>query len=398
MVLPILDPAPSGKPHDYSLRAIHRVQMMKAPVAAVEPRPIEWHNPNQKYLVHRDQKDGGTCTGQAACYGMAHNYIRLTGDIPTAEQMAKLQRDVIDSLGSLVDILPPHEFSSECAYQMGRDAGKVTYPSGGEIRFVAKAMRDYGIVLESQWHSDKLRTKVWNYPPGARETSDGGLSPEDAAKFASNHRIKGWAMVGSPDGDATWDEICDAIYRYGWVMCAIPVYTNYTEMQGQEVPVYPNPQGCAIGGFHAQCVDGYSPAALDIEHSWREFCGQHGLLPVEYYNYARSQCVWLVYIDEEETLIGEEIHTSCNITCNTPAIVSVDGIVVGPSPQKIAIEKGVKYIVKVSAEGFASQEKVIDDGTGDIEFTLTIALPPSKKTWWMKIIDWIIDILKIKRD
>ena len=73
-------------------------------------------------------------------------------------------------------------------------------------------------------------------------------------------------------------------------MCAIPIYSNFDEMAGQEHPDYPYPNG-EIDGFHAQIVDGYTPEALDIEHSWYGWCGQHGTLSKEYYEYARDQCV-----------------------------------------------------------------------------------------------------------
>lgn len=393
MTLPILDPVPSGKPHDYSLRSIRRVQA-KVPTAVVQT-PEEWHNPNQKHLFHTDQKNGGTCTGQAAVYGFQHNYIRLTGDIPTPEEIAAIKRNVIDSLGSLVDIPPPHTFSPESAYQMGRAAGNITYPSGGEIRFVAKAMRDYGINLESQWHSDKERTNVWVYPPGARETPDGGLSPEKAAEFAALHRIQGWAMVGTPDGDATYDEICAAIYKYGWVMAAIPIYTNFVEIQGQEHPIYPLPNG-ELDGFHAQCIDGFSQTSLDCEHSWWGFCGQHGEIPKGYYDFARDQCVWLVWIDEDEVAIGKEIHTSLEINCNVPAKLYVGGVLIGNIPQKIAIEKGNNYQITVSADGYIAHSQVVDESTSSPLMVVLEPLPlPVEPKWYQNIIDFFIGLWEI---
>ena len=392
---PILDPIPTTRPHDYSLRAIRKAQEVKPGAVTLLAFPEEWHNPNQKYLAHREQKNGGTCTGQSGAYGARHNYIKLTGDKPTAEEMAQIKRDVRDSLGSLVDILPAKEFSSECLYQMGRAAGNITYPSGGDIRFVAKAMRDYGVCLESQWHSDKERLKVWMYPPGARKTPDGGATPEEAAEFAAGHRISGWAMVGRADGFATFDEVRAAIYKYGWVKCAIPIYTNFAEMWGQEVPVYPFPNG-ELDGFHAQIVDGYTASELDIEHSWFGWCGQHGILPKEYYTYARDQCVWLVYIDDEEALIGKEIHKLLTITTNIPAMITVDGTKIGNSPQKIAREIGKQYTVCAEADGYEKQCQVVDESTApELAFVLEPLppIPPIKKGIFETLIEFLAGII-----
>ena len=398
---PVLDNIPDTRPHDFSYREIKRLQGKGEPVVIAQ-RPVEWHNPNQKYLAHRDQMNGGTCTGQSAAYGAAHNYMKLTGDIPTPDQLSQLRRNVRDSLGSLVDILPPHEFSSECAYQMGRYYGNVTYPSGGDIRFVAKSMRDHGICLESMWHSDKERTCVWMYPPGARKTDDGGVTPEEETAFSSLHKIKGWAMVGTPDGDATYDEICQAIYEKGWVMCAIPIYTNYREIQGQTVPVYPLPNG-EIDGFHAQIVDGYSPDALDIEHSWWGFCGQHGKLPYEYYRMARDMCVWLVWLDDEEVLIAKShYHTLEIITkdskTGTPidADIYVGGVKVGVGTQKIACEPGKEYTIEAKKVGYTDKQTVYLGS--DSDQTITLLLDPDGtapvKNWFERLIEWIISLFR----
>jgi hypothetical protein len=256
-------------------------------------------------------------------------------------------------------------------------------------------MRDYGWALEKDWHSDKSRECVWTYPPGVVGARADVVGVDQTAidAFAARHRIKGWAMVGTPDGDATWDEIRAAIYKYGAVMCAIPIYSNFSEMGGQERPDYPYPNG-ELDGFHAQIVDGYTPDALDIEHSWFGWCGQHGTLSKEYYDYARSLCVWLVYIDEEEVKIGKETHTSCNITSNVPAQISVDGVVIGMSPQKIAIEKGKKYIIVATADGYKPVATTVDEGVRELVLSLEALPAPKPKTWWEMLIEFIARLFK----
>jgi hypothetical protein len=237
------------------------------------------------------------------------------------------------------------------------------------------------------WHSDKSRKKVWMYPPGARETIDGGVSAEEAALFAECHRIKGWAMVGRGDGDATWDEICDAIFEYRRVLCGIPIYANYVEMQGGD-GTYPLPKG-EIVGYHAQVISGYSPDYLHIKHSWFGFCGQHGKLPYEYYLAARDQCVWMVCIDDAEVLIGHAINTPLTITANVPAQLTVTvfpnltGTIVGNTPQTIALENGKQYAITATAPGYISHTEKVDENTGTLNFILVPV--PVNETFWQKM-------------
>lgn len=386
---PVLDPVPIGKPHDYSLRK------MKAPVPEeVIVSPESWTNPHENDVADADQDFRGTCTGQATRYWSDFNYIELTGDRPTPEERSHYAKDVIDPIGTRHDVLFDNSFSAECSYQMGRFVGNITYPSGGEIRFNARALRDYGICLESQWHTDKAGTNVWVYPPGARPNG-GGASPEEAEKFSALHRVKGWAMIGREDGDASWDEIRAAINKYKKILCGIPIYENYQSMAGGD-GTYPTPRG-PIVGYHAQCVYGHTPDYLKLKHSWGSWCGVNGKLTKEYFNIARDQCVWLAIIDDEETKILHDIYNSISITSNVEAVITVDGVVVGKSPQRVAIEKGRDYVIAASADGYIAQSKMVDESSGDVHFVLEPSVP-ANKAWWQKLIDWFINFFSSKRN
>jgi hypothetical protein len=385
-MLPVLDPPPSGKPHDYSLRR------MRAPVPVeVVVSPESWTNPYENEVADADQDFRGTCTGQATRYWSDFNYIELTGDKPSPEERSHYQKDVIDPIGTRHDVLFDNSFSAECSYQMGRFVGNITYPSGGEIRFNARALRDYGICLEEDWHTDKAGTMVWTYPPGARGPTAGGATPEEAATFSAFHRVKGWAMVGREDGDATWDEIRAAINKYKKILCGIPIYENYQAMAGGD-GTYPTPRG-PIVGYHAQCVYGHTPDYLKLKHSWGSWCGVNGKLTKEYFDIARDQSVWMVIIDEEESKILHDLYTSISITSNVVSIITVDGVVIGPTPQRIALEKGRQYTITATAEGYIAQTKTVDESSGDIQFVLEPSVP-LPQTWWQRLIDWLINLFK----
>jgi hypothetical protein len=319
--------------------------------------------------------------------------MEFTKDTPTSDEKLGARVDVVDELGTRYDTLYPDSFSAEGAYQMGRFVGNVTYPSGGEIRFVARALRDYGNVLNRMWPCDKERTHVWAYPPGVRKTSTDGATPEEASEFSAKHRITGWVMIGDPGGSATWDEICDAIWQYKKVICAIPIYENYREMEGGD-GTYPNPRGPIIG-YHAQLITGYcGNEYLDIEHSWGRWCGQHGKLPYQYFQTAKDESVWLVGLDNDEPLIiASQIYTSIAIFSNVPAVVAVNGVITGNTPLKIAIEKGHKYDITVSAGGYTAQTRTVDDSSQPNQI-FELEPSPQPKNWLELLIDFIVELIR----
>jgi hypothetical protein len=79
------------------------------------------------------------------------------------------------------------------------------------------------------------------------------------------------------------------------------------------------------------------------------------------------------------------------------ATISVDGVQVGISPQKIAVERGKTYVIEVRCEGYKPKKTVV---SYDQQTEVTIALDPEDvppqpvKTWWEKIIEWILNAFK----
>lgn len=379
--LPKLDPPPSGIPHDWQFS---KIQMMKG--VTIPAYPDTWKNPLVSQTAPRDQGEGGTCVGQSTAYYYDLIYMMILNDLPTDADKAQFKKDVIDALGTKHDILYPKSSSAECFYQISRNIGNITYPEGSETRLSLRAWIKYGMNLESQWHTDKLRTCVWQYPPGPRVTADGGISPEDSAVFGALHLASGYAMCGAPDGGASWEEICSAIYAKGAVLGAIPVYENYGTMQGGD-GTFPDPSG-NIAGYHALCFYGYDEDYLYLVHSWGDWCGRFGRISKNYYNYAQNQCVWMVVLDTQEVLIGRQINRTIPITSNVTAMISVNGVNAGNSPQKISVEPGKTYTVMASADGYISQSKTVDDSVSALSFTLE-TVPQPIKSWYQPIIDLI---------
>ena len=333
------------------------------------------------------------CVGQSTAHCFDLLYMMLTRDIPTINDKAQFKKNVVDQIGTTHDILYPNSASAESAYQMSRFIGNVTYPAGSEIRFAVRAWKEYGINLESQWHTDKKGTMVWMYPPGTRVTDDGGILPEGAANFAALHRIEGYAMCGTPDGGASWDEICYSIATKGMVLGAIPVYENYSEMQNGD-GTFPDPGG-EIAGYHALCFYGYDENYLYLLHSWGDWCGRFGKLSRAYYNYAQDQSVWMVVLDTSEVVIGKQTARTISIGSNVPVMISVNGVNAGYTPIKISVEPGKTYNVMASADGYLPKTVTVDGSVTEVSFTLEAVVEPQKKHWWEIVLSWLIGIFNI---
>jgi len=392
--LPVLDGAPSGRPHDWQL---NRIMELKPSVEEVI-RPAVWKNTSVRHLAPRDQKDRGTCVGQSTAYCYDIFYIILTGDIPTPEDKAQYKKDIIDSLGTLHDVLYPQSASAEQFYQISRKIGNVTYPAGSEIRFAARAWKDYGMNLESQWHTDKNGTMVWVGEP--RQTTDGGLNPTDASNFAMNHKAEGWALVGDAYGNATFDQICDAIYLKGFVLSGIPVYENYTVMEGGDGS-FPEPRG-AIAGYHAMCMYGYDENRIYLLHSWGNFCSMYGSVSKEYINHSIDSSVYLVVMDSEDVKIARGHYHSLTVTvkdgttmAGIPADVNVNGVIVGKSPQKFATEPGQVYTIDTKMDGYYSCTQQVTADDSDKEITVALnPIPIVQESFWKRIVDLIYNAIK----
>jgi hypothetical protein len=381
---PVLDPKPSGKAHDFSWRKIQTLAVI---------RPDSWKNPMAKLTAPRDQDKRGTCVGQSTAYCYDIRYMMLTKDLPTDLDKSRYKKDVLDPIGTRHDELYPTSASAEMFYQMSRYLGNVTYPEGSETRFAAKSWIKNGMNLETHWHTDKEGTCVWMYPPGVRQQANGGMTPEQAAKWALQHTAEGWAMVGDEFGNATFDEVCDAIYQKGFVLGAIPVFDNYTSMQGGDGH-FPEPSG-ELAGYHALCFYGYDTDTLYLLHSWGDYCGIFGSISKHYFNNTADQSSYLVILDQTETKIAREIYTTTEIIVTDanknpiPAEIKVDGVVIGKSPQRIATDFLKTYDIEMSMEGYETLKKTIDGSGGTIYFPLQ-----KKQKSWLQIILDLLDWLR----
>lgn len=395
MPLPVLDPKPSTvRPADWSFNKI--LMAKKEPTLPVYPP--QYKNPFVSLTAPRDQDARGTCVGQSSATLADILHIKnCPDDKPTTDDVSQYKKDVVDVLGTRHDILYPQSISAECLYQMSRKIGNITYPSGSEIRFAAKAGISYGMNTENQWHTDKSGTKVWKEADGFPiATPDGGISQQDAALFAKDHVWEGWALIG--DGmNLYWEEICYAISLQGCVLGGIPIYENYSYMQGGD-GTFPDPKGNIVG-YHALVFYGYDGDFLYLIHSWGSWCGRLGKISRNYFNISKDQSVYITILDSADVAIARTIYTSLTVNVisaatkvQLPADVYVNAVKIGIAPVKFATEKGKMYAIDVQCEGYLSQGRAADDSVKEITFELDAK--PEPKSWWMRFIDWLFGKLR----
>ncbi len=390
MPVPILDPKPTGRPQDWSLR---KIQLLKKPEEIIIPE--RWENPYAKLTAPRDQAFRGTCVGQstATCYDM--RYMELTKDLPTAEDKARFKKDVTDVLGTVHDILYPQSASAEQFYSVSRTIGNIHYPAGSETRFAARAWISYGMNTEDQWHTDKTGKMCWAEFP--RKTIDGGLSKEEAAAWAAAHKAEGWAMVGDENGNATYKEVCQAIYKYGFVLAGIPVYENYETMAGGDGS-FPEPRGNIVG-YHALAFYGYDDQQLKLIHSWGDWCGRFGSISRDYFNASWYESVYLVILDSQDVKIARGHYYSLAIMAKdskTNAVlnadITVNGTLIGKSPLKITIEPGKEYNIEASCPGYFRKTQKWVGSDGDAEIIVPLDSTPADETFWQRVIRFLQEL------
>ena len=195
---------------------------------------------------------------------------------------------------------------------------------------------------------------------------------------------------GAIGGNMTEYDIKEAIYTKGFAILAIPVCRSYVNMEGGDGWFE---QVDENDGFHAILAYGYSSRGIKLFHSWGKYCDPYGGMTWEYFRRLIDQIVGLVIIDDADVKIGKEIYTSLTITCNVPAMILVNGVNIGISPTKIAIENGQIYIVNATADGYIAQSKTVDDSMTEVSFTLD-TVPQPVKRWWQILFE---DFLKFLR-
>ena len=403
---PPLKPEPlSTKYYSYA-RIQEEIQKGGGTPLEYQDVPRQWRNPNIKYLpTHIDQGDRGTCVGFSTAIGLTLLYFQITGDVPSAAELAAIKRNIEEQLGCAnAKPLVRDDFgrrwkSPQYLYDRSREEGGVTAPSGSYLSASVAAAKKYGSVFETECWTSKSPYCVSNfYPMKPGET--GEQAKQRILALGAQHKTNGYATV------TNFDAFCAAIYNQwknktggGFGLVPINIYENYT--QNGSTGMYPDPRGEVVGS-HAQCVVGYDMDAgtLEFYQSWGFDWSSDGGITRRYWDEAAGAA--FVILDDTESKIGQDIYSRVTITSNVPlANYTINGENHAANDAVVALERGKLYTViafpldptTVKEPSITITTVPVLDAT-DVNFVFTKKTTPPTPTPGAGIIASIVALLK----
>lgn len=305
------------------------------------------------------------CVGQSTASLFDAHYQRMmrednAGDIPTTVDRAAEQQNIKVTFDSgrisWYDKYWRQSFSAAGIYEDARQLGSVTAGSGAFVSDSIRVLKDIGAGMDWQWIHLKCGNCRYDYPSP-------DIDPESNEKYydtAAKHKIKGYARL------ATFEDVKQAIYKYGGVLGAVEVYENYLDckMDG----AFPDPKGGSVGG-HALFFYGWIGDRLLFRHSWRDAgVPKQGSLSKRYFDVAAID--FFVPIDDEEVRIARQVYTS--ITCTATGL-QPDAKVTLTIGTGTPVKGTAKGIVVALVEGAQYHLKMVDDATGKVVEMDTVA-------------------------
>jgi len=321
--------------------------------------------------------------GRGSCVGFAGSlykwllYMLSTGDIPTIDEIKAAGKIVEEDIGCVSGPLQYTTmartlFSPQWLYDRSRKFGHVLWPAGSDTTWCAKV-----IALEGAVPWDECLTSItglcapelWPMVEADYDKTLARLAP-----IAAGHK-NNFAASNN------FNEVFNAIKEGKSVMGPVNLPPDYLNPPGG---VW-RPYGGSSAGGHALfcCLTDEENRLIASRGSWDGDNGETWYWFGERF-FDENAGPFLIGLTQEEARIGMELYKTAIITCNVPAEIMINGIVVGTSPQKIAIEKGKNYFVIASAPGYYPEAKQITDST---DFVL---VPIYEKSWFQKFIDWIM--------
>lgn len=191
---------PDPRDYAYSLRVSNPAETLGRPRRHIRYR-----------LAIRDQGSFGTCGGQAAAN-------------------AKDLRDGVVT-------------SPLFAYRMAKSLDGIAQ-EGTDIRSIVKALQKHGICREELYPYEAYKEPL-KFPD----------LPQEAIEDATGRKIEGYARCFTPE------DVMDAIYKHGSVICGVLVTDSFFQPHEGFVP-YP---GGFIRGGHAVDLIGYD---MDLTHTY----------------------------------------------------------------------------------------------------------------------------------
>lgn len=329
----------------------------------------------------------GSCVGFAGAVYKWRMYIEATGHIPTIEQIKAACQIIEEDIGCTAGkfkymTLPDGFWSPQWIYDRSRKYGNCTYPAGSDTTWAAKIIANEGAVPWNECLTSITGLCAPELWIGFNATYEEALAK--LAPIAAEHKNK---FAASND----FNEVYNAVKNGRAVFGPVNLPPDFLNPAGGRWLSY----GGGSAGGHAV------PAVLvdEAEHliitrgSWDGDGGETWYSFDERF-FNENAGPFLIGLNQEEAKIGESLYTSCNIVSNVPAMISVNGVNIGISPQKIALEKGKTYIINASADGYITQSRTVNEGVKELILTLEALPAPKPKSWWTLLVEFLMRIFK----
>jgi len=307
--IPILDPPLTPEP-DIQYWSYEKV---RDKIAKEVDIPKRWFNPDiDVFPWAMYQGNRGTCVGFSTVYGLVLLYWRITGDYPTDEQMKMCKKNVEEDLGSCRMVTYkwfPQMKSAGFAYLASREYGNVTYPSGSWLSASVGSLKVNGCCWEKEYATSLVSRCVPRFWPHRYGNDTESKVRENAKK----HRIDGYLKV------TTFEGICEAIHKYGFVLMPINVYSNYHNLKWDgKIGLFPDPS-LQVDGSHALCWIGYDLDKRELYclHSWGDSFPKIGGISEKYWKEAAGPAFVVLDSTEDkvEIDVAEKLYT--RVTCKS---------------------------------------------------------------------------------
>lgn len=279
--------------------------------------PSRWLNDDYKWFPWpMYQGNRGICVGASTVYGLVLKYWQLTKDYPTKEQLEQCKKNVEVGFATCTAVTYqwfPQMKSAQFAYMASREEGNVTHPEGSYLSASVASLKKRGCCFEKDCLTSITFMCVPQWHP---------VGEEKVREEAAKHCIDGYLSVNS------FDSICEAIYRYGFVLMPINVYSNYRKLRYDgSIGMFPDPSG-SVEGSHALCWIGYDKMKRELYclHSWGDEFPLVGGISEKYYREAAGTA--FVVLDESEDKVvidvAEKLYSKVTCMSNVPCKWYVD--------------------------------------------------------------------------
>lgn len=278
-----------------------------------EKTPVKYSNPFLKFTPPGGFHQGGrgTCVGHSTALMMQCNYLAMTGDYPNEIDVKEAARNQVVQVGScdlVYDKWYHSVFSPQWCYEISRQAGNISSPSGSTSLAAMKAMKSVGAVPWEKCLTSKTPACAPKCYP---------YTEADCRVFAEGHKIDGYATITSFDG------VMDAIENSQAHCVIMPINLEQDYLTPDSAGNWKVHVGQPKAGSHSLCwvKTDREKGRIACKNSWGEGFPEYTWIDRRYWQ--ENAGPGFVALDKTDAKIARGIYAYVTIVTNVPCIISV---------------------------------------------------------------------------